>query len=559
MDIKNKKSLYLLTLLLIGGFLMRVWGLWLMDLQGDAAHYAFRALGWFDSLLTQTGQTSPINWFGFRPWWSYLSFHDHPALGFAVMHIFFRIFGSRTFVVFLPFVFAGLGISYILYRKLRTLTSEGTALLALSIYSLASYAVWGSRTAYLEGIQVFFITLGFFAFLRYFETKRPNDASWWGIWTGLALMTKYTALFLPTGVVLYLVIWRHEWLMRKWHFWLGTINAVIILFPAILYNAMVFASRGHFDAALSSMLGQRPEDYSYITNGASGLQLLGPWLNLGSNLSLPFFILTLASLLWLFVTAVRNKDKSPLVRLLLTTIIALVLMFSVAGSSSRYLSIAMPFIAITIALAVTAWWRALIAKPYLQKAVALTIAIVFVLELGYSINSNILDKPIGVGGIAYAKGRVYRRGFQDVDNYIRNNIYPKMPPLRVVAEYQSPEFATHDVILVDERGDWFSGIWYYKRYLFYRLPLITIEDLFKLMKATSKEPTSAFDYLGNQGARKIWFVRALPDAIVRDTDETYDTVISQLNDQLAGAGIKPVIFYDYRGTPMFELYTFQLQ
>lgn len=548
-----------MVLFLLVGFLLRIWGLWLMDLQGDAAHYAFRALGWFDSLLTQTGQTSPITWFGFRPWWSYLSFHDHPALGFAVMHSFLRIFGSRTFVVFLPFVIAGLGTAYVLYHKLRALTSEGTALITLGVYALASYPVWASRTAYLEGIQVLFITLGFFAFLKYYETKRTNDAVWWGVWTGLALLTKYTALFLPAGAVLYLIIWRQEWFMRKWHFWLGAITAAIILIPAILYNAMVFATRGHFDAALSLMLGQHPEDYAYITNGSSGLQLLSPWLNLQANLSFPFYLLALASMLWLAVTILRSKDKSPLARLLFATMIALLLMFSVSGGASRYLSIIMPFLALTIALALTSWNTALAGKRMPKKILALVVAIVFTLELGYAVNTNLFDSPIGSAGIAYSRDKNYRRGFQDVDNYIRNNIYTKMPPLRIIAEYLSPEFATHDVILVDERGDWFSGIWYYKRYLFYRLPLITIEDLFKLIQATSKEPVAVFDYLRNQSADRVWFIHALPDAVVRDTDETYDTVVSQLNDQLKKSDIKPITFYDYQGKPMFELYKFKLR
>ena len=82
----NKKFIFLVLILALAAIL-RFWNLAQPDLLTDDALYSVRALGWFDYL--GGGQTTPVQWFGYIPWWANLSFHDAPPTIFLIQKIFF--------------------------------------------------------------------------------------------------------------------------------------------------------------------------------------------------------------------------------------------------------------------------------------------------------------------------------------------------------------------------------------------------------------------------------------------------------------------------------------
>ncbi len=67
------------------------------SLYGDEPAYLVRSMGWHDSLGSNL-QSTPAQWFDSVPWWSNLSFHDHPPLVFAVNKVSFSLFGDSLFV-----------------------------------------------------------------------------------------------------------------------------------------------------------------------------------------------------------------------------------------------------------------------------------------------------------------------------------------------------------------------------------------------------------------------------------------------------------------------------
>src|SRR3989344_2226941 len=118
----------LIAILLLGAVL-RFWGLGSAEIFHDEGLYAFRSIGYFDYIQNDT-QTTPVQWLAVRtsaelsrtpspngslPFWTSLSFHDHPPLFFLVQNIFFRIFGDSLFAARLPSVLAGLGSIYLVY------------------------------------------------------------------------------------------------------------------------------------------------------------------------------------------------------------------------------------------------------------------------------------------------------------------------------------------------------------------------------------------------------------------------------------------------------------
>lgn len=63
--------------------------------------------------------------------------------------------------------------------------------------------------------------------------------AWWlaaGVFTGLALASKYTAAFLPVGLGLYVLIASPGWLRRK-EPWAGGLIAALLFLPVVIWNA----------------------------------------------------------------------------------------------------------------------------------------------------------------------------------------------------------------------------------------------------------------------------------------------------------------------------------
>ena len=83
---------------------------------------------------------------------------------------------------------------------------------------------------------LFFWTTALWAGARIAAGGSP---AWWlaaGLFTGLALLSKYTAAFLPIGFALYILIVSPLWLRRR-EPWLGGLIAGLLFIPVVVWNA----------------------------------------------------------------------------------------------------------------------------------------------------------------------------------------------------------------------------------------------------------------------------------------------------------------------------------
>ena len=97
--------------------ILRFGGLGSSEIFHDEGFYAFRSIGYVD-YIQNDDQTTPIQWFKDAPslpWWTSLSFHDHPPLFFLIQNIFFKIFGNSLFAARLPSALAGVFSIYLVY------------------------------------------------------------------------------------------------------------------------------------------------------------------------------------------------------------------------------------------------------------------------------------------------------------------------------------------------------------------------------------------------------------------------------------------------------------
>lgn len=488
------------------------------DLFSDDALYSFRAFGWFD-YVGGVLQTTPIQWFGSIPWWGNLSFHDAPPLVFFLQYLSFSLLGISAFAAKLPFALAGAGVVFVLYRLFLSWRGRREAVFAALCATVSSYAVWTSQAGFLEGIEIFFLALAAFFFFRYLENDTMHNALAWGVAVGFALLSKYTAIFFPAAIVLYALAWRRDIFTRK-SFWMGVACVFIVLAPVIAYNANVFLTRGHFDAALSSMVGMHPDDFKIIASRSVSTDIIANIWGIGKTLSgvmsFPFFVLLIAGVVTLCVSVVRKRDDA-LSRFLFSSIVMASFMFSFMGVSERFLSIMLPFLiaaAVVFAHDVVAYVQH--KKPTMIPAVILILCAIVGFELFFTINTHILARPVIAHVFFTSTLRQQSTGFNELEAYIKKEIFPDLPAFKKphgVTEINTieQESFAHNILLFDETMTWAPYIWYIQPYsMYYRLPVISLTNYLQIIP----EGSDSLGILAAKGAPGMYYISGVSDAVI---------------------------------------------
>jgi len=226
---------HLLISILLLAAILRFWGLGSAEFYHDEGFTAFRSIGYLD-YMNNDDQTTPIQWFKdlpSLPWWTQLSFHDHPPLFFLTQFISFKLFGDSLFAARLPSAIAGVASIYLVYLlsglMLRTSDVRWTPdvqllknrrlmpLFAAFLFSISLVHIWVSRSSLFESVQIFFILLNIYYFFRIARNSIPparqslngggsrsKDYLMFGLTLGLSFLTKYTSFFLIPVYVFYL-------------------------------------------------------------------------------------------------------------------------------------------------------------------------------------------------------------------------------------------------------------------------------------------------------------------------------------------------------------------
>lgn len=563
--IVHKSTVFLAGALLVAVFL-RFWGLNDLDIQHDAALNSVRALGWFD-FLTGLGQTSPIIWFGYIPWWANLSFHDHPLGIFAIQYVFLNLFGESSFVLLLSSALSGVLTAYFIYYLLKRVVGFGQAIVATFLFAISSYAVWVVRTGYTEAVLSLFIILSFLFFVLFVKENKFRYWVLFVIFLSIAILTKYTGIFLTASSGVYLIFFKREVFKNK-YFWLSDLLFFVILSPVIFYNTMLWRTRGHFDAAISSMLGMHPDDYSILLRAVNGniFQNMGNFIiNFYYSVSLAFFILITTSMIWLVFRLIKNRSDIFL-RILFLNIILIIVMFAFSDTAVRFLTIILPFFCISAALLIVDVYQRLASYKLSKNIFVVSILFIFTFEIFYSINTNLLYQPLGKKTLAYSGYRFNHNGFNELDRYLQENVYGVLPEKRKIETLDDSilnyHLAGREVVLFDDRTHWNSQMWYIHRYqAYYDLPVVFLGDV---VRATNDTGDNIFQYLLGAGATGFWLVIAQEDSLIKGDmywkNSEYNDFIDNMVRELEDSGVLPVkeIKNDKYNQSFFKIYHFYL-
>ena len=438
------KKKVIIALLMVAAFL-RLWGLPHGDPVSDEVYYAFRAIGMLDFDEADV-QTTPLEWYGSTsltkgaatgspsaPWWTRLSFHDHPPLVFLIQHISIRIFGENNFAYRFPSALFGIASVYLLYLIGRRLFSERAGALAAALLAVTVNHVYISRLAMQEAFVIFFILLASFCFLRAFE--RPRWFLFAGAALGFGLLAKYTVFVAVPIFLAHLAFLRRDCFLRK-ELWWGVLLAAFIASPILVYNIALYRATGHFDFQISHVLGNVPEMWKSAPGKEVGtlsdrLQNFVPRL-VSTNSWV--FLLAVAASIAVFAFGLVRRPRETARRfgfLALSLACVTLLLIGFIGPSFRFLTTLTPF----FALAVAAFFDGVLRHH--RSAGILFFSAFLVFEIAYAVNNQLLFYPIGPQPWVSSKVKEesFNWGYNELDAFLRRELNGKFPTFLLDSKY----------------------------------------------------------------------------------------------------------------------------
>lgn len=506
------------------------------DMQGDEAMNAYRSIGYNDNLNSER-QTTPTQWFENPPWWTKLSFHDQPPLGFLIQHTFFTFFGISTQTARLPMAVFGALSVLALYLLGRSLFKRQAGLLAALVMSVFAYHVWISRTGYFESILIFFCLLSLYYMQKLAADPAVKNYLLLGVFLGLAFLTKYTMFFLLPTVFFYL-LWSQKKIFFSKKFLLTVVIFLIIISPVIFYNFKVYQTRGHFDVHFAKLFGQDlGKDWPIIGNdwqiGEDNLKSVRLWSNfkgiiitLRQNFGLLNLIIFVAASLLMFFQWFKKKDKKFLLYFL--SLVFLILQFLIISPVQRLLPLFIPWFALAIGYAI--YYLSKIMNKKFYYLFQILVVYLILANLLLCLNTAIADNEQKINN-KYLRRENY--GFEQLHNYLIN---------------QEINFK-ETLFIYENKLDWFCRFWYfYADGEISDRSYASIEYVLKMMKEDGN------DYFPQIGFKNFYYIQGLDTLIDNQVQSNYsEYFINQLDKN--NIKIKDIIYRD-DGRVAFNVYFF---
>lgn len=253
-----------------------------------------------------------------------LSFLDHPPAIAWFIRFGTAIFGDTTLGVRFSGIFGMLITQLLLADIVRRVTRDmrAVALVILLPEAALYYGLLMAKVAP-DTAVIPFATAMFWSLVRLAETK---DLRWWlpaGLFAGLSLLSKFTAIMFLPAVIAFMVVPEWRWRsLRSPYPWLGALIAVVVFMPVLLWNAQHDWASFRFQSVRAT------------TNYSLSLRTLGDYI--GLQFGLVGFVLLPVVLSGVTLTALRGyRSREPVAILLSTAVIVPFLYFLVKSLTLR--------------------------------------------------------------------------------------------------------------------------------------------------------------------------------------------------------------------------------
>ncbi len=173
------------------------------------------------------------------PDWSHF---DHPLMvGLTIQLFSLNLWLNSEFFLRLGAIILGAVNIWLIYRIGSVIKNERAGFYAALLFTASIYASVISGIFILPDTPQSFFWLISILLMLQSVTSHPNlpqvrlKMLWLGITIGLAILSKYTSVFLWAGALVYIVLYNRIWLKNKWLYYALAATAVISL-PILIWN-----------------------------------------------------------------------------------------------------------------------------------------------------------------------------------------------------------------------------------------------------------------------------------------------------------------------------------
>lgn len=561
---KKLTTRILIGILLVAA-IIRFWDINGPDIMGDDVLYSMRGIGYFDYVGSTNTQTTPVVWFPERVWWQGLSFHDAPPLVFAIQWFFFQ-FGNSLFWARLPFILAGLAAIYFVFLAGKELKDTTVGLIAAGSLAIMNYHTWISRIGLLDGFVMLFVTASFYFFLR--AKEKPIFYLWWGIACGLGILSKYTFLFIMPAFLIMLLIWYRVAWRSKW-LYAGIIAIVALILPVVIYNTMMWKTRGHPDAALSTLFGMQPEDFYGLDRTAhteAGI-LRGLIRGIASRMSYGFGGVVLLSLILYAFSSFRDKERKAAHYFFWICIVWALIMLVLVGGSDQFAVVLLPFFAWAVGMGGMFFWKQ---GGFGERILCAILVVPLVIwELVFTLQSHAFVNPLVAHPWLSDAERPKRLGYNELEKYVKE-FYKEFPNPSYVVYAVTPQIRNYQIakiqswyergedrpqqtnmLVYDNRMDWTPAVWTFERRRLYEVA--GIPSLSNLVDAIEGDYLNKFQEFGFRDVTIILKTDKMPTNLAIESKKL----------DIIAAGIRSTtqpkeLIHNHKGEVVFEVFRFPL-
>jgi len=169
--------------------------------------------------------------------WNYF---DHPPMVAVLIRLTTFNLSLQQFELFvrLGSIICSAFASYFLYAAVSNVSNEKAALLSALLYNASFYGSIITGVFILpDSPQMFFWTASLFALSKLITSKKSVTIHWllFGLLTGLTIMSKIHGLFIWTGLMLYVILYRRNWLSLP-QLYLSMLVCLLVIAPFFVWN-----------------------------------------------------------------------------------------------------------------------------------------------------------------------------------------------------------------------------------------------------------------------------------------------------------------------------------
>jgi len=192
-DLRKYISIFLLSLILLGGLWLRIYKLGSHDL-------------WFDEAITSYIAGSI----------EHIPFDKNPPLYYILIHFWTKFFGNYEFQLRFLSAICGTASIFMLYKIGRLLLDKKAGLISAFLLSISPIHIWYSQEARGYTLSIFTILVAIYFFISALRKNKPILWVLFAISSAISLYSSYYFLFIIMGEFLVLLAKRYRRFIGRW-------------------------------------------------------------------------------------------------------------------------------------------------------------------------------------------------------------------------------------------------------------------------------------------------------------------------------------------------------